>query len=194
MSLTFRSFRGAEVAGVLNDLARLRVAVFRDWPYLYEGDEAYEQAYLQSYTVPRAIVVGAFDRDAMVGAATGMPLTDHDEGLGAALEGSGIAQDDVFYCAESVLLPDHRGQGAGHAFFDAREDHARGLGLTHSAFCAVIRPDDHPARPAGYRPLDGFWRARGYAPLQGAVAHLAWRDIGAGDETEKPLQFWIRRL
>lgn len=194
MSLEFRSFRGAQVAEVLDDLARLRVTVFRDWPYLYEGDAAYERGYLSAYTTPRAIVTGAFDGGTMVGAATGMPMVDHDEGLGATLQARGIPLEDVFYCAESVLLPDFRGQGAGHAFFDAREDHARALGLSHSAFCAVIRPDDHPARPAGYRPLDPFWRARGYAPLEGAIARLSWRDTGAEIETAKPLQFWTRRL
>jgi hypothetical protein len=63
MSLSFRSFTGADVGQVLDDLARLRIAVFRDWPYLYDGDLAYERRYLELYTNPRAIVVGAFDGD-----------------------------------------------------------------------------------------------------------------------------------
>ena len=67
MSLDFRNFIGADVAAVLDDLARLRIAVFRDWPYLYDGDLAYERSYLSLYTNPRAIVVGAFDGEDMVG-------------------------------------------------------------------------------------------------------------------------------
>lgn len=194
MSLAFRSFTGADVGAVLDDLARLRIAVFRDWPYLYDGDLDYERRYLELYTNPRAIVVGAFDGTDMVGAATGMPLTDHDDDFGAALDGLDVALPNIFYCAESVLLPGYRGQGAGHAFFDAREDHGRALGLTHSAFCAVQRPADHPARPADYRPLDAFWRKRGYAPVEGAVARFAWKDIGEDRETGKPLQFWMKTL
>ena len=194
MSLAFRSFLGADVGATLDDLARLRIAVFRDWPYLYDGDLDYERRYLELYTNPRAIVVGAFDGPRMVGAATGMPMTDHDDDFSAALAGIDTPLSDIFYCAESVLLPGYRGQGAGHAFFDAREDHARALGLTHSAFCGVQRPDSHPARPAGYRPLDAFWRKRGYAPVPGAIARFAWKDIGDSTETEKPLQFWMKRL
>lgn len=194
MTLTFRTHVGPEVGAVLDDLARLRIAVFRDWPYLYDGDLAYERRYLDLYTNPRAIVVGAYDGDRMVGAATGMPVTDHDDDFGAALDGIGVALTNIFYCAESVLLPGCRGQGAGHAFFDAREDHARALGLSHSAFCAVQRPADHPARPAEYRPLDPFWRKRGYLPVEGAIARFAWTDIGQDAETEKPLQFWMKRL
>lgn len=194
MSLTFRSFIGAEVSAVLGDLARLRIAVFRDWPYLYDGDLTYERTYLELYTDTRAIVVGAFDGDQMVGAATGMPLTDHDDDFGSALAGIAVPLETIFYCAESVLLPLYRGQGAGHAFFDAREAHGRTLGLTHAAFCGVQRPEDHPARPAGYRPLDTFWQKRGYAPVPGAIAHFSWKDLGDEFQTDKPLQFWMKRL
>ena len=101
---------------------------------------------------------------------------------------------DIFYLAESVLLPAYRGRGAYHGFFAQRETHAKALGFTYATFCGVIRPDDHPRRPAGYQPLDPVWRRFGYAPLQGAVAHFRWRDIGATGETAKPLQVWIKPL
>ena len=194
MSLTFRSFIGSDVGAVLGDLARLRITVFRDWPYLYDGDLAYERTYLELYSNPRAMVVGAFDGAQMVGAATGMPLTEHDDDFGSALAGIAVPLENIFYCAESVLLPLYHGQGAGHAFFDAREAHGRTLGLTHAAFCGVQRPEDHPARPAGYRPLDTFWQKRGYAPVPGAIAHFSWKDLGDEFETDKPLQFWMKRL
>ena len=186
---------GAALAAALDDVARLRIAVFRDWPYLYDGDFAYERRYLEPYrTSPGAILVGAFDGEALVGAATGTPMEDHADDFAAAFAGTGVDLSEIFYCAESVLLPDYRGQGVGHRFFDIREAHARALGRRHVAFCAVQRPEDHPARPAGYRPLDDFWRARGYTPLQGVVAHFGWRDIGEQAETKKPLQFWMRAL
>lgn len=195
MSLDIRPLSGAELDAALDDLARLRIAVFRDWPYLYAGDLEYERTYMRSYAGnDRAVMVGAFDGPTLVGAATGTPMEDHDDDLSAPLTARGIAPEHCFYCAESVLLPAYRGQGVGHRFFDERERHARALGRRQSVFCAVIRPDDHPARPDTYRPLDGFWRKRGYAPMQGAVARLAWRDIGASGDTVKPLQLWSRLL
>jgi GNAT superfamily N-acetyltransferase len=192
--LAYRDHVGRDIEDVIDDLARLRIEVFRDWPYLYEGDPAYERRYLSDYAKGDSIVVSAFAGDRMVGAATGMPLIDHADDFRAAFEGTGIDFKDVFYCAESVLLPEFRGQGAGHAFFDRREAHARRLGFAHVAFCGVVRPDEHPARPDDYRPLDGFWRSRGYERLDGVVARFPWRDIGDAEETEKPLQFWMRRL
>ncbi|UWR10879.1 GNAT family N-acetyltransferase [Sulfitobacter mediterraneus] len=193
--LDVRALTGADLGPALADVARLRIDVFRDWPYLYDGDLAYEESYLQAYRKSgRAIVVGAYDGADLVGASTGTPLADHADDFAAAFDGTGIALDDVFYCAESVLLPAYRGHGIGHRFFDIREAHARRLGFSKCCFCGVDRPADHSKRPATYRPLDDFWRARGYAPLEGAVAQFKWKDIGQTDETAKPLQFWIREL
>ena len=110
------------------------------------------------------------------------------------MAGQGIPLSDIFYCAESVLLPEYRGQGIGHAFFDAREAHARALGRTYSAFCGVVRPADHPLRPADYAPLDPFWRKRGYEPVAGAVAHFRWKDLDQPEDSDHPLQFWMRAL
>lgn len=195
MTVDIRPLTGPALDATLDDVARLRIAVFRAFPYLYDGDMAYERRYLQPYRdSPDAVVVGAFDGDRLVGAATGAPLEDHAGDFAEAFEGTGHALSDIFYCAESVLLPAYRGRGAGHRFFDLREAKARALGRRHAAFCAVVRPAGHPARPEGYRPLDGFWRKRGYAPLPGVVAEFAWTDLGDDAETRKPLQFWMKEL
>ena len=194
MSLAYRIYRGAEIAAIVPDLARLRIMVFSDWPYLYEGDLAYETGYLARYAQGGAIVVAAYDGAQMVGAATGMPLLQHDDDFSGALAACDIAAEDVFYCAESVLMQDHRGQGAGHMFFDAREAEARAQGKTYSAFCAVVRPADHPMAPKDYRPLIEFWRKRGYQKLDGVFEEFSWLGIGDSEKTQKRLQFWIKQL
>jgi GNAT superfamily N-acetyltransferase len=184
---------GDQIEAALDDLARLRIAVFRAFPYLYDGDMTYERRYLQSYRQnPRTVLAVARDGDKIVGAATGMPLSDHADA--AQLTGPMPDPDQVFYCAESVLLPEYRGYGIGHKFFDLREAHARSLGLTKSAFCSVIRPDTHPQRPDGYANLHPFWENRGYAPLDGVTASFGWKDLGESEETQKTLQFWMRDL
>ncbi|MFU8899864.1 MAG: GNAT family N-acetyltransferase, partial [Roseinatronobacter sp.] len=136
----------------------------------------------------------AFDGPKLVGASTGLPLQDADAEFAQAFANSAYAPAQIFYCAESVLLAEYRGHGTGHHFFDLREGHARALGFSQSVFCSVIRPADHPARPASYRPLDRFWHARGYAPCPGIVAQFTWRDLGDSTDSPKPLQFWSRAL
>ena len=190
-----RALTGAALDAALDDVAALRIAVFRDWPYLYDGTLEYERDYLQTYRdSPGAILVGAFDGARLVGAATGTPMEDHASEFAEPFRAVGLALDQIFYCAESVLLMEYRGQGIGHRFFDLREAHARDMGRSHVAFCSVIRPADHPMRPADYRSNDAFWQKRGYAQLPGIVAEFSWKDLGQTAETAKPLQFWMRAL
>ncbi|WP_108485554.1 GNAT family N-acetyltransferase [Oceaniglobus ichthyenteri] len=195
MTLRYETLTGTDVEAALDDLARLRITVFRDWPYLYDGDLDYERGYMASYRdAPGAILIAAYSDDRLVGAATGTPMLDHAEAFGAPLKKAGLTPEQTFYCAESVLLTEFRGQGAGNVFFDLREAHARTLGHSHCAFCSVLRDRDDPRRPADYRPLDGFWAKRGYHPVDQAFASFSWKDLGAREETEKPLQLWARKL
>ncbi len=193
MNLTVRPLTGAELAGALGTLADLRIAVFADWPYLYEGDAAYEADYLKEFAAaPDAVLVAAFDGARIVGAATAAPMAHQKAQFRNPFAARGYDIDRLFYFGESVLLPEYRGHGVGHAFFDHREARARACGANAACFAAVVRPSDHPARPAGYAPLDAFWTRRGYAPVPGLVTDLAWKDHGQAEETMKPMQYWLR--
>ena len=75
MSVRVAPLTGAAMAGALPALARLRIAVFRDWPYLYDGTLAYEQGYLDKFSrSPGAVIVAAYDGEQIVGAATASPM------------------------------------------------------------------------------------------------------------------------
>ena len=196
MALEVRSLTGADLVAALPALARLRMIVFRDWPYLYDGSLAYEEEYLAKFAAAKgAVCIAAYDGEEIVGASTGQPMAETDAEFIEPFEKAGYDIARVFYCGESVLLASHRGHGLGHAFFDGREAHARRLGgFTHSTFCRVVRPDDHPLKPKDYRPLDGFWRKRGYAPVEGLVATYEWKDVDQPAPTAKTMQFWLRTL
>lgn len=195
-ALRIACLRGAEIAARLDDIARLRIAVFREFPYLYEGDAAYEARYLHAYArTPDSICVLALDGARAVGASTALPLADEEPAFQAPFRPRGIPVEAVFYLAESVLLPEYRGQGVGHRFFDAREAHARALGrFRWTAFAAVDRDAGDPRRPPGARDNAAFWRARGYARQPGMSMRLSWKEIGEAQATDKPLTFWLRPL
>lgn len=188
--------RGAAIQPWIHALAQLRIAVFREWPYLYAGDADYEAQYLQTYVRSAgALLVLARDGETVVGCSTALPLSDETPEVQAPFVAAGIALHSVCYFGESVLLRQWRGQGLGHRFFDAREAHARGLaGVTHSAFCAVDRDPRDPRRPAEVRSLEAFWTARGYQRQPQLVASLHWLELGASTPSPHPLTFWTRAL
>jgi len=193
--ITLETLSGAAVLPHLDDVAALRIAVFRDWPYLYDGDAGYEREYLAAYArSPNSVVVLARAGDVVVGASTGIPLAEDSAEFQAPFPERGIEVAKVFYCGESVLLPAHRGRGIGHAFFDAREAHARKLGgFAWTAFAAVDRDDADPRRPAGHRGNEAFWGKRGYVRQPDMRLRLHWNEAGIG-EMEHPLTFWLRPL
>lgn len=196
MSVELRCLRPADYARWRADVARLRIEVFRAFPYLYEGDLGYEERYLDTYAQSAdSLWVLALDGDTVVGASTGLPLADEDEAFQLPFIERGIDPQRVFYFGESVLLPAYRGQGLGHGFFDAREAHARALArFDWTAFAAVDRGADDPRRPLAHRDNDAFWSKRGYVRQPGMGFQLAWKEIGEDAESEKPLTYWLRAL
>jgi glycerophosphoryl diester phosphodiesterase/GNAT superfamily N-acetyltransferase len=185
---------GAAIAPWLDALAELRIRVFREWPYLYDGDLGYEANYLAAYARSAgSVFVLAIAGDRVVGCATGMPLADAHESFRAPFLAAGIDPREVFYFGESVLDPAWRGHGLGHRFFDEREEHARALGgFRYTAFCAVERDADDPRRPPGYRPLDAFWSARGYRERPDLRTEIEWRELGEAVASPKPMIYWLR--
>ncbi len=195
MSVRVEPLTGGRLVAHLPDVARLRIEVFRAYPYLYDGDLDYEHKYLAAFAAsPNAVIVAAFDGDEVVGASTAAPLATQVDEIAAPFRARGDDLAKVFYFGESVLRRSYRGQGIGGRFFDAREAQARACGAATTVFCSVLRPRDHPARPPAYEPLDGFWGKRGYAPQPGLICYLSWKEIGALEESPKPMQFWMKRL
>jgi GNAT superfamily N-acetyltransferase len=176
-------------------LSDLRIQVFLSWPYLYDGNAVYEAGYMAEFVrEPGSVLVVARDGDLIIGAATASPLAGQKPDIQNPFCDQGMDVPQIFYFGESVLLPQYQGQGIGHRFFDAREDAARAAGARQTAFCAVVRTDDHPMRPETPRDLHPFWRARGYAPVPGLTGTLQWQDLGDDFESAHAMQFWMRDL
>lgn len=184
-----------ERLAAISVLSDLRIRVFRGWPYLYDGTVEYEAEYLADFVrEPLSVLVIAQDANEIIGAATASPLAAQKPEIRNPFHRRELDVGQIFYFGESVLLPQYQGQGIGHQFFDAREEAARAAGANQTAFCAVIRPRDHPMRPDAPRDLHPFWRARGYAPVAGLTGTLEWRDLADDFESAHLMQFWMRDL
>jgi GNAT superfamily N-acetyltransferase len=184
------------LAAHVPDLARLRITVFREFPYLYDGTTAYEEKYLQTYLdCPESVVILALDQGQVIGASTGLPLEFETPEFKQPFTSAGLAPASIFYCGESVLLPAYRGRGIYREFFNGRESHARALGrFDRMVLCAVDRAADHPRRPADYQPLDAIWQRFGYSKREDLVTSFEWQDLDEATASPKRMVFWEKPL
>lgn len=181
----------------LLEIAALRIKVFKDFPYIYDGSVDYEVKYLDRYfKASNGTFILAFDENAgkkIIGVATALPLIEEDDFVKKPFVDLGLKIEEFFYFGESVLLPEYRGKGIGHAFFDEREKVALSFPyIKTTTFCAVQRSADHPMKPAGYQPLDEFWKKRGYKKDSQLTSQFEWLDIGESHETSKNMVYWLK--
>lgn len=196
MSLSFKVVRGSAFGPHLDELGKLRIAVFSEWPYIYEGHLGYERKYLETYS--RAATSFGFlvyDGIELVGATTAIELEHETVEFQKPFLEQKIPLETVIYFGESILLPEYRGAGLGKRFMHERLTYANSFkNKKFAAFCAVQREQNHSLKPAGYIPLDGFWQQQGFSPRSGMVAYFSWKDLDKHQETQKELQFWLRPL
>ncbi len=195
-TFTFKRVSGADIAPYVQDLARLRIEVFREFPYLYDGDEDYERRYLQTYVKsPRSLAVLVYDGAELIGASTGLPMADETVEFQKPFRDHGYDVAKIFYCGESVLRKAYRGRGIYKHLFQAREQHAASLpGIELCTFCGVRRPPDHPLRPSDYVPLNAIWQRFGYSERPELETQYVWKDIDAAEPTAKTMRFWTKPL
>ena len=187
--------QGRDIESYIPNLAALRIKIFHDYPYLYEGDLTYEKSYLKTYsTSPDSLLVLVLDGEKVVGASTALPLTSETDDVKAPFIAAGFNVDSIFYLGESVLTQAYRGQKIGGRFFAEREAEAGRQGCSTTVFCAVERPPNHPRRPTDWHPLDTFWQRLGYHKHSELHTTFSWKEIGEQAETPKPMVFWMKQL
>jgi len=195
-TISIKTVLGKGIESYLNDLALLRIEIFREFPYLYDGSVRYEKKYLSTYiNSDDSIAVLVFDDDRLVGASTGLPLADETEEFKKPFLAHGIDPKTVFYCGESILKKNYRGRGLYSVFMKEREAHAKRLGrFDLICFCAVSREKHHPLKPQDYIPLDEIWNKYGYKKEPILKTEYFWKDVGKYEETPKQMIFWTKNL
>lgn len=177
-------------------LAHLRIAVFKEYPYLYQGHLGYEAAYLDKFNHSQQAYIGVVNhQNTLVGAITGLPLVAEEAALQAPWQADQTPIEGVFYISEVLLYPAFRHQGLGRSLFLQAEAFISAQQRYNAiTFATVMRPAHHPLKPQGYRDYDAFWQSLGYQRAEGRVGSIAWQDIDETQESAKPMQFWVKQL
>lgn len=195
MPITLELLTGSAVKACLEALASLRIDIFREYPYLYDGHREDELKYLRLYMeTPDAFVISVNDSEFMVGAATGMPLCQEHKSLIDPFVGISYPVNEVFYVGEVLFYPAYRDCGLGLQLMEHIEEHVRTFEIYRYLTCAtIVRPENHPLCPENYVPIDRFLNRTAFKMLPGVTTSFAWKEID-GSSCEHPMQFWVKEF
>lgn len=193
-NLTIHTLANHQIAQNIEDIARLRIDIFREYPYLYDGDFKYEANYLSKFAhVSNSVLIVLKDNEHIVGSITGLPLQYEDSDIQAPWIDKGLAIKHVYYFSEILIYPKYRGKGIGQQLFAQAEATVTALNQYHCfSLATIIRPKHHPSSPYNYKNVEDFWTKNGYQKQEHLICHITWKEIGETNESPKPLVFWTK--
>lgn len=194
-NIRIRVFDGQSARAYFDDIARIRLTLFKEYPYLYEGTVAREAENFEPYFMSqRVTILLVFDNDQVVGFINSIPLEEEDAGTKAPFIEQGLPIEKYVYIGEVMLYPHYRGLGIAKTSLAFLEQKARTEGFEYTTFITVERPEDHPCKTHGYQPLDAMWQHLGYARIPNAYAYYTWSQVDTQTPTNNVLAVWSKKL
>ena len=190
------ALRGEEILPFLNEVAELRIKIFREWPYLYEGDFETEKNYLKVYAnAEDSILVLAKDQDRIVGIAMGLPINESMEQVQRIFCEKQIPTDNCYYFADVILLKEYRKNKIGLKMIKDFESALTSLeDYEWIYFCEIAREKNDPRIPLNYKSLDSFWDSLGYPIVPNWKTYMGWLDIGSDEKASHLMRFRRKQI
>jgi hypothetical protein len=180
-----------ELKAAVHDVARLRMEVFKEHPYLYDGSLEYEMEYLGPFAASQSsMLVIAKLGDKIIGCITGTPLCEAGSDCQMPFTKAGTSTDSIFYLGEIVLLKEFRVQGIGAKMYVLFEKYVRDQKkFDQIAMCEVVREEKHD-----YFKLDTFWSKRQFVKYPKLTTQFAWKELGKEEKIFHTMVYWIKKF
>src|SRR6185369_8043437 len=177
----------------ITELATLRLKIFSEYPYLYDGSMESERPYLKCYIEsPDSVIILAMEDDKIVGAVTGLPLACETSEFTKPFQDTGWQIDNIYYLGELLFYPEFRGNGLGSQLLTQMEHHVSTFKCFNRLTCAtIVRPDMHPLKPKNHPPSDNFWIKHAFRKHPELIMSLPWQEINGKMESHE-LVFWVK--
>ena len=196
---SYKLLSGPELQTIIPFMAMQRISAFREYPYLYEGNNTEENEYCQWFTsLPHSAVAVAYANGEPVGFVSGTGFAGFDvhfKGSIALFKKNGLDSKKFYYIPEAIIVPEHRKHSLIEKLHDVIEQRAKALGYS-AICCAEESHDNHPLKPAGYQSRDRLFLKGGYSKTNMSIK-FPWLTIqpdGTLKDEEHSLSYWIKNL
>lgn len=194
-NFTLQTLSGSQTKPYYKSIANMRINMFREFPYLYEGSYEYEEDYLNTYfNSSHSAFMLVLDSGKVVGFSTSIPLAEELEEIQAPFKAHHLPVKDYLYVGEVMLEEPYRGQGILRKFLEYHEERAKILNIPHVTLMSVIRPEDHPMQTEKYRKLDPIWQHFGYKRLENMDVKIKWKQVDTHKDEENILALWVKEI
>lgn len=193
--MEIKVLHGSEIAPYIPQLAKLRLCIFCEYPYLYEGSFACEEEYLSMYSSSKnSLLILLEDNHQMIGAATGLPLAECNTEIQSLFLKHNIPTQGIFYFGEILILKAYRNKKMGNALYRQFEKSVKEKRARKIVFYELIREENEEKKPADYFPLDNYWKKKGFVKQEDLITYFAWKEVGSTEEIEHPMVLWTKDL
>ncbi|HLC06649.1 MAG TPA: GNAT family N-acetyltransferase [Candidatus Babeliales bacterium] len=189
-----------ELKTLLPFVAQLRVNIFRNYPYLYDGNIAEEMDNLEKYAQHNNSALAiAYYNENPVGFLCGSDLIHYsvhfENSVADLFKGVDLNIENYYYCADIIILPEHRGKYLAPQLFDAIENYAQQKGYTACCFITEHH-ENHPLKPRDHKSLVPLWNSLNYKK-SALITYASWQTHqvdGTIKLEQHPLIFWLKNL
>lgn len=193
--VSLRVFNGEEARKYWRQIASLRIEMFKEFPYLYEGAFEYEKEYLETYFKSKnSRILLAFDKEEVIGFSNNIPVFEELEEIQRAFQEQQINPEKYLYIGEVMIKPLYRGQGLLRKFLEYHENFAAKYAYDHLVFMTVKRPAHHPYKPENYRSLEPIWEHFGYHQHPDLDIRIRWKQIDSSQDEDNHLAVWCKSV
>lgn len=188
-NIKYEILQGEKIQSRLSEIIILCDTIYRQYPYLYNGDDAGYTEYVRSYSAsPNSVVILAFANDEAIGIAMGMPMKETREYYTAPFTAHYMDVNDIFYLGEFGIKPEHHQLGISFDMYRQFEEIVRATQkFSTIAFWEILNP-------MKCEELHQAYRATGFSYHPELSFELWWQNIGETNESAHLAQYWIKSL
>ncbi|MFA8450044.1 MAG: GNAT family N-acetyltransferase [Bacteroidales bacterium] len=194
MNFTIDFLKKEQIKEVIPFLSKLRIKIFKEYPYLYDGDLEYEKEYLNTYANSKnAFVISLSLNNRIIGACTAIPLLEEVDEFKTPLTKENYKIEELFYIGEIILEKEFRNCGKGKELMQTAITYIKNNYPKYKKIiiCTVNRDNNSYPIPNEYKDLKYLWEKFNFKKLERPIAYFSWKEINETEESLKPMNFWI---
>jgi len=190
--LYIKALSGKDAQSYTEQIAQLRITMFRKYPYLYDGDMKNEESYLQTYwkSQKSTFLLLFNSEDEIVGLSSSRPLDEEMPEVKKPFLNTEIDLSKCLYIGETLIKEKYQGMQILDQMVKYYKEMVPKQAYECVLFMTVLREDNHPAKPDNYQPLDEIWKHYGFEVMKGKKIFLNWKRIDTQNEEENTLIVW----